>query len=279
MKITVLGASGFIGSHLVNHLAESSVEVYAPARGERDLSGRSLGHVVYCIGVTSDFRRRVFDTVQAHVCYLLYALEQFKFDSFLYLSSTRVYQGNISTEEVSTLNVNPTQKGDVYNLSKLMGEALCLSIDNQSVRIVRLSNVYGQDFHSSNFFSSVLQDAIDKHTLMLQSSLDSEKDYIYIGDVVSILPQIVLQGKKRIYNIASGRNISHRALINQLRRRIELTVSVAKDAKVVQFPPISIRRIQQEFHFIPTKLEKVIDQLIYSYQHQKGNHDKNRSST
>src|SRR5437868_14664917 len=88
--ITVLGASGFIGSHIVRELEQRGEKYYAPAKVET-IWDKDLGNIIYCIGLTADFRTRPFDTVEAHVCKLNELLKRGRFDSLLYLSSTRVY--------------------------------------------------------------------------------------------------------------------------------------------------------------------------------------------
>src|SRR6476659_903845 len=95
-RFTVLGAGGLIGSRLATSLARAGHEVFAPPR-DHELNGEPLGHVIYAIGVTADFRTRPFDTVAAHVCQLQKVLSEGHFDSLLYLSSTRVYQGHTGT--------------------------------------------------------------------------------------------------------------------------------------------------------------------------------------
>jgi len=115
--ITVLGSSGFIGSHLVNKLRELNVSYYCPSR-EEDLTKKNLGDVIYCIGLTADFRSRPFDTVTAHVCKLLTILQECRFDSLLYLSSTRLYMyESILTraKEESGIITNSMRVSDLYN--------------------------------------------------------------------------------------------------------------------------------------------------------------------
>ncbi len=93
---TVLGATGYIGSRLVAHLQAQGHTVWAPARGDAEVFTRPLGHVMYCVGLTADFRTRPFDTVDAHVGLLAEVLRRAQFESLLYLSSTRVYMGAAS---------------------------------------------------------------------------------------------------------------------------------------------------------------------------------------
>src|SRR5712691_7197034 len=140
--ITVLGASGFIGSHLVARLQELNLQCFAPER-DQELGGKSLGHIVYCIGLTADFRQKPFETVDAHVSTLLKIVRQCEFDSLLYLSSARLYRGQETIAgEDDPVRVNPLQNDDIYNISKLMGESLSLDC-GRPARVARLSAVYG----------------------------------------------------------------------------------------------------------------------------------------
>jgi nucleoside-diphosphate-sugar epimerase len=159
------------------------------------LPKKDLGHIIYCIGVTADFRTRPFDTVDAHVCKLLDILKNHDFESLTYLSSTRIYQS--SSEpccEENTIQVNPLDFNDLYNISKIMGEAVCFA-SGTKVRVVRLSNVYGGDYNSDNFLSSITRDAILKRKIILNTSLESEKDYISIHDVTDLLLKIAQNGR------------------------------------------------------------------------------------
>ena len=76
MRFTVLGASGYIGRHLVPHLRALGAEVWAPAKGELTGLDQPLGHVIYAVGLTAGFRTRPYDTVQAHVGWLAQLLQR-----------------------------------------------------------------------------------------------------------------------------------------------------------------------------------------------------------
>lgn len=250
-RFTVLGASGAIGSRLVKTLRASGHDVLAPARGDSAWQTQALGHVIYAIGITADFRSRALDTVEAHVCALAPLLRNAQFDSFLYLSSTRVYGGQPMGAEDVALNVNPHDPSDLYNLSKLMGESLCLGSGRSGVRVARLSNVVGaNDVDSANFLPSLLRDARAGH-MTLRTDLASAKDYIHIDDVLQLLPRIAVQGQQAMYNVASGQQITHREWVDHLVAITGCTVQVLANAPVACFAPVDVSRIQTEFGFEP----------------------------
>ena len=239
MKATVLGASGFIGRHLARTLAEQGHDVATPARGD-DVFQRPLNHVWYCIGLTADFRQRPLDTVDAHVCLLRRILEHAEYDSLIYLSSTRVYAGSASAEETQALTVCPGSPDHLYNLSKLMGENLTLAAGRNS-RVARLSNVLGPDMGLDNFVGSVLDEAARTGSVRFRTALESNKDYVWIDDVVAGLIALAGAGAAPITNLAGGRNVTHAELADWLRAR-NVSVSVEADAPTSTFPTIAIDR-------------------------------------
>ncbi|HEX6046286.1 MAG TPA: NAD(P)-dependent oxidoreductase [Pyrinomonadaceae bacterium] len=258
--ITVLGASGFIGSRLVERLAALGREHLAVRRDDAIPSG-PLGTVVYCIGLTADYRSRTFDTIEAHVCKLLEVVRESDFESLLYLSSTRLYGGSESTSEETLIRVSPL---DVYNASKIAGESLVLNC-GRPARVVRISNVYGNDFDSHNFLSTIINDAITQQKVVLQTSAESAKDYISVDRVVDGLVAIATRGKERIYNLASGVNVSNDELTEALRRLTGCTIEYAPSAPLATFPPINIDRVRAEFDLPTSNVLDDLPQLLDAY--------------
>jgi nucleoside-diphosphate-sugar epimerase len=268
-SFTVLGARGFIGSQLVAHLEALGATCRTPAREDRSAWEAGLGHVICCAGITADFRSRLFDTVRAHVSLPLEVLERARFDSFLYLSSTRVYGHLDRACETATLRVDPSNPDGIYDVSKLMGEALCLATDARTVRVARLSNVYGPDWASSNFLPSLVRDAVDRGRIVLRTALGSAKDYVSVDDVVRLLPQIALSGRHRVYNVASGVNTPHSVLVERLAGLTGSSVSVEAGAPIVRSPVIEVDRIRAEFPFAPAPVVDALEGLVTGYRRQR----------
>lgn len=265
--ITVLGASGFIGSQLVSRLASDGVDCQAIGRNDVVPKG-NLGHVIYCVGVTADFRSRLLDTVEAHVCCLHDLVSNHKFESLLYLSSTRVYAGAETAGEEQPLRVGPQNADDVYNISKAMGESLTLNCGHNT-RVARVSNVYGPDFASQNFLASVLKEAVVERKVVLLTARDSAKDYISVTDVVNGVLQIATRGRERIYNLASGTNVSHQELADRLRPLARCEIEFAPDAQTVRFPQINIERMRNEFDFAPASILDDLASLVGLYERNR----------
>lgn len=269
MKFTLLGAGGFVGKRLLAYLQSLGHQVLAPARNAPLNDACHKAHVIYSIGLTADFRRRPFDTIEAHVSLASRLLKECEPASFLYLSSTRVYAGGTETHEITPLQVSPSNPSDLYNLSKLAGEAICLSSGGPNVRIARLSNVVGPEATTSESFIGDLCREATAGRIMLQTSATSSKDYIWIDDAVKLLHQIAQSGEESIYNIASGRQTSNSEWAIRLSEHTGCRVDVMPDAPTVTFPPINIDRIRREFSFEPECLLDKVPEMLSAVAESK----------
>ncbi len=246
---TILGAGGRIGQALVAHLsATATVQAIDRAALPGFLtSGQDVGHVISCIGLTGDFRTRTLDTAESHVGLTARVLARGRFRSFLYLSSTRVYANAATTREDAALTVTPANASDLYNLTKLAGEALCLSDPGPTVRVARLSNVTHARPDPDTFLGQLIREGQETGRVMLRQDARSAKDYIACADVVALLPRIASDGRQRLYNVAAGHNVSHATIAALLRAHRGWTVDFAPDAPLVHFPTIDVSRLMGEF--------------------------------
>jgi nucleoside-diphosphate-sugar epimerase len=265
MKFTIIGQDGFIGKSLVKHLRNKGIECNTLDLRTDKITNASYGHVIYAIGVPN-FKERPFDAIDAHVCTLMRFLKEATFDSFLYLSATHVYFRASSTIEDNPITIDPSDFNELYIISKLMGEAICFASNKPNVRIARPSNVTGKNFFSNLFIPSIIRDAVDRKKIILHSTLDSEKDYIHIDDVIKILIKISLNGKHKIYNIARGQNTKTKDIVEEISRVTGCQVEVMLDSKEYSFPVISTDRVKSEFEFNPRSIISDLEDIIESYK-------------
>ena len=248
--ITILGAGGWIGSELVSNLAKQGWWVNAVDRPSLEswISGQQKhGPVIYAIGLTADFRERPFDTVEAHVGILSKVLQRKNLTDLVFLSSTRVYWRSGDTSETTALPCLSSDPSDLYNLSKLLGEALVLQDPRPGMRVVRLSNVVGPRQPPSTFLGALIVEAEKTGSVTIRQSPSTSKDYVGLDDVVRLLPQIAEHGKERLYNLGSGSNSSHSDVAAWLERK-GIKVSFASSSEpAVSFPSLSIDRLRAEF--------------------------------
>jgi nucleoside-diphosphate-sugar epimerase len=263
-KFTVLGADGFIGSHVSKYLRSEGFELSAPTRGElqeKRFRTSPLGHVISCLGVTQDFRIRLLDTMTAHVSAHVEVIENCEFESITYLSSTRLYRNpNKLALESDAIAIRPGAADEVYNASKVAGEAVILAATKGRGRVVRLSNVYGPG-QTNTFLAEVLSAVIRTGAVTLKTSLGSAKDYISVLNVVQLLPRVAVSGHG-IYNVASGVNTTNGELLREIARHLPCDATVEESAGTVVFPRISIERAVTEFGFVPSSVLEDLPSML-----------------
>ena len=248
--ITVLGAGGWIGAALVEDLRRQGCAVLPVGRSDLNSwldSGGDFGPVIYSIGLTADFREHPHATAEAHVGLLSKVLQHPGLSQLLLLSSTRVYSRSKTTDETAPLPCLSSDASDLYNLSKLMGEALVLQDPRPGLKVVRISNVVGPGQPVSTFVGSLLEEAGKSGEVSIQQPASMAKDYVALQDVVRLLPQIAVHGRQRLYNLGSGMNTTHQEVAAWLQLQ-GVTVRFASQASpCLRFPELSIHRLSAEF--------------------------------
>ena len=263
---TVFGADGFVGRRLVQRLRNDGHQVQVVGRGDRlETFFPDLGNVMYCVGVTgSRFKTEQFRVIDAHISSMARVLEHGKYSSFLYMSSARTYEESLdNTAESTRFRVNPSNISDFYNLSKLMGESLILNSGISKARIVRVS--YAVD---------IAEDSTDNLTEFIRAARlgavnftahpDSTKDYVVMGDVLDVMPQVALSGVSPLYNLASGVNISTREIGALLEEEYGCSVTYLAEEPLRSPTQIDISLLRSEFSFKPQSVLDYARQVMRS---------------
>ena len=258
----VIGAAGFVGRALVRRLRDNGRNVIEVNRG--DPLPRVAGDVYQCAGLTADFRARPYDTVVAHVSLVNELLSRCDFSSLTYLSSTRVYQKVSSGREDASLSVDPNDPSDLYNLSKLTGEAACLTDSRETVRVARLSNVFGPNGGSANFLDSVLLEAQRDGRAIIRSGAAAAKDYVALSDVIAALVRFPSHAKSRLINVASGVNTTNAQIATLIEGALGTPVTFASDDPGTRFPIIEIARMTSELGIAPRPFQTAFTEWINS---------------
>lgn len=262
---TIFGSNGFIGSELMKYLKEQDSKVYVPKRNQKKFK-KNLGNVIYCVGSDNwkKFPEQGFESNLGHLKEILF---NNKFKSFLFLSSTRIYVNNKSTKENSFIKINSSNQNDFYNLLKLTSESICLNTNKQNIKIIRLSNVLGNNFDSPLVFPSLVRDAIKKNEITLFINKNSTKDYIHINDVINLIFKIIKFGKKKIYNLASGKNITLLKIAKLIQKQTMCKIKFKNQFTLIEEPKININSIKKEFKFKPKEnIKQQIENIIENFK-------------
>ena len=259
---SLIGGSGFLGRSLNNVLKLSGHEVRVIERNKFPDVSKNCGNVIYCAGVTRDFKLRSRDIIESHVCYLSTVLRTISCDSFLYLSSARIYENYPTTNEETKIFCDPFGISNFYNLSKLFGESVVMNSSVRAPKVARLS--YVVDGISDQFFGPLIGSA-KSGVIYLKGHADTEKDFLLLDDASEILTKISLDGNSEIYNVASGCNLSFKKLGSMLENYLKCGVVFEHGWQKRSPAPIEIKKISDKFNFQPrsvvSELEKVFGKI------------------
>jgi UDP-glucose 4-epimerase len=260
-----VGAAGFVGARLTKRLRAEGWDVYAPRKGDPELLSRDLDVVFYCAGLTADYDRRPFDTVEAHAGLVSALIQAGRFERFVYCSSTRLYDGQRKAEihEAEALVIDPADPRRVYDLSKALGENLTLARSGGRGAVARLSNVYDWGDASPGFLSEWLIAARRNRELTLQSSPNIARDYIHLDDAVAALMAIAEQGHG-IYNVAAGRLTTNAEICRSFEAR-GYGVRFSGDANPPPPPSVSVARLAG-LGVVARSVEDVVDAYLESLE-------------
>lgn len=253
VKFLVTGATGFIGSHLVDKLIREGANVkiltrdveYARRyryRGRLEivkgdiLTPSSLKFeddidVVFHLAavVPGSMQRRVetkdiFNTNVVGTFNLLNNLLNHDLEIF-YVSTAAVYG---DPEYLPINEQHPTNPKNIYATSKLLGEVLTMGygrIYGFPVGILRLSNVYGPRQKMKALVPILINKALKGKPLILEDPKAS-LDLIYVKDVISAFIRVFQMGCQGIFNIASGYAVKTICIVKKIVNTINPNIPI-----------------------------------------------------
>lgn len=246
-SILITGASGLIGSYLINYLkylnktSNLNITIYAMSRNKKKLTEKfgddsnihyveqdlneplKFTHKVdYIIHAASNahplaYSKDPVGTMKTNLFGTMNLLEYAKFigAKFLYISTGEIYGNNVDhafTEE--DLGIVDTKLArSCYPESKRAAETLCMAYNSQydvKVNVARLCYVYGATITDTNSRADAqfLRKALKQEDIVMKSSGAQRRTYCYVADCVSGLLTILLSGTDgEVYNIANPDSI------------------------------------------------------------------------
>ncbi len=241
---TIFGHTGFIGSHLKKKL--SNQNLILPKRGQIKIK-KFLGNIIYCIG-SDNWMNEHYDSYMANIGLIPEIINKNNFKSFTFLSTTRIYKKSINTSENSSFQINPNFKDDYYNIKKICAESFLLS-QKKKIKIIRLSNIYGENFSSPLVLPNFINSAILKGKINITINKNSKKDFLSINDALDLIYKICTKGRGEIYNLASGKMISLIQIAKKIQRITGCKITLKNQKIIIKEPNINISKLKKEFKF------------------------------
>jgi nucleoside-diphosphate-sugar epimerase len=264
---TIFG-QGFVGNNIIQFLKKKKYKVFVPKKGKYKFN-KNLYNIIYCIG-SDNWIKDPSGSYEANLGIVPKIIFNNKYTSFTFISSTRVYlgHGKKKTNEKSSVHINPNIRNFYFNSLKLTAESLCLSLPNKKIKVVRISNLFGDNFTNQIYLlPTLIRNSTKNKKINILINKKSSKDFIHIHEALDVLIKIIKKGKYRLYNIASGKNIELSKISQKIKKITSCKVDYKNQNKLIKEPIIDISRIKKEFNFKAKKdLINSLDQLITNYK-------------
>lgn len=249
-SILVTGASGFIGSFLVEGALERGFQAWAGVRASssraylqderiqfieldlahpeqlrsqlnhhRELYGR-FDYIVHCAGVTKCADKRDFDRVNyEQTCRFIETLRGLDMvpERFILISTLSVF-GPIHEESYEPITEQDTpQPNTAYGKSKLKAEQYLQQLSDFPYVIFRPTGVYGP--REKDYF--LMAQSIQRHVDVAAGFYRQDLTFVYVKDIVQAVFKSIERGVKcRSYFLADGNVYESRTFSDLIRAEL-----------------------------------------------------------
>ena len=290
----ILGGSGFIGSHLVEHLLRRGDSVISLARRPGNPGGRGVGS-----HLTIDVRRQ-FEEVRSliasrrptHIINLIggrgdssleYALFSYRLARGLAENRVRarlVLVGSAAEYGFPAFlpvdETHPLRPISDYGFTKAVQSWTARAIHDECglpILVARLFNVTGPRQHREFLVGSAVAQAVDmlmgtRHKADV-GNVDSVRDFIDVRDVATALERIATRGRAgEAYNVCGGQPVLIRDVLHKVGELCGISrdfYATVPDLCREEVPVIygSNQKIAQDTGWMPTiDLDRTIQEMI-----------------
>jgi UDP-glucose 4-epimerase len=224
-RLVVLGATGFVGSHVVERASAAGWEVVALASRDVDLAdpdgslalaavlkdGDTVVHAAAVVPTksASDVSRNLLMT-QA----LVDALAGITVAQLVVVSSDAVYGSESGVVDETSAGAPDS----LHGVMSLAREMVCADVSTPVLTVVRPAAIYGHgDTHNSYGPNRFARQALDSGEITVFGAGEATRDHVAIGDVADVIVRSVATRQAGIVNVASGESISFSDLAGLVR--------------------------------------------------------------
>ena len=245
-KILITGASGFIGSFIVEEALRQGMETWAAVRKsssrqylqdqrihfielnlsseedlKKQLAGHSFDYIIHAAGVTKCLRQEDFFRINTegtkHLVLALIAL-QMPIKRFVDISSLSVYGPVREQQPYEEIRESDTpQPNTAYGKSKLEAEHFLDTLHDFPYVVLRPTGVYGP--RERDYF--MMAKSIRQHIDFAVGFQQQDLTFVYVLDVVQAIFLALERGKTgRKYFLSDGQVYSSRAFSDLIREEL-----------------------------------------------------------
>lgn len=177
---------------------------------------------------------------------------------FLFISSSEIYNGlenpPYSEEQIGTSNTTDFRAS--YIEGKRCGEAICNVYRSQGIEAfsARLALAYGPGTKVGDrrVINSFIERAINEGQITLLDDGKAHRTYCYISDAIEIIWNILISGKKPIYNVGGHSRITIGRLAEKIGNILNVPVRYPETFNRVVGAPsdvyLNMKLVEEEFN-------------------------------
>ncbi len=254
--ILVIGGAGFIGSHLseaflnlghrvivIDNFSTSAIKKIGKTlkiyktdieniNKVRKIFKKEKPDIVYHLAGAINLRRQITDPLFINSLnflertkIILDCCKENKVKKFIFLSSGGAIYDNAKI--IPTPENYPAHPTSLYGLANLMIEEYIKLYDKEhrlDYTILRLSNVYGPRQWKTGIIPSIIIKLLKKEKPIIYGDGNQSIDFVYINDVISACILTISKGKKEIYNVGSGKDVSINKIFSMIKEILNLKI-------------------------------------------------------
>lgn len=304
-NILVTGGAGFIGSHLVERLAEFSSNIIVTYRS---ISPRSyfflnrLNHKVTLVHCDKKDFKRILDVITKYEIDYIFHLAAQPIVTTAFYNPRETFEtnvmGTVNILEAARLygqvkGIVVTSSDKAYGKIKRASEKTPISGDHPyetskasadlvsstyfktyslPITITRFGNVYGEgDINFSRIVPGLMKSLVLKKRLELRSDGTFVRDYVYVKDVVDGLILLISNIKSvqgEVFNLSSWQNFSVVDLIKVIERALKMKVNYkVKNTSIneISHQSINFSKIKRTLGWQPKRTLEKTSQDIFEW--------------
>ena len=248
-KILITGATGFVGSHLLQMALAQNREVICPVRSKNrttDLGANQISSidsktdwqahlnnvhtVIHCAARVHVMNETVADPLAAFREVNLHGSVRLAeqaaaagVSQFIYLSSVKV-NGEMTLEGSAFTEKDAPQASDAYGISKQEAEAALLELGQRTgmaITIIRPPLVYGKGV-AANFLSLLIW--VKKQVPLPLGSIHNQRSFVFVKNLCDFILHCVQNSLayNQIFLISDGKDLSTTELLQASAKALEV---------------------------------------------------------
>lgn len=249
-KILITGATGFVGSHLLQMALAQNREVICPIRASKNATSHSRASQIQNIDRQTDWQPHLNNVhTVIHCAARVHVMNETATDpltafrevnlhgslrlaeqaaaagvrQFIYLSSVKV-NGEMTIDGQAFSENDPPLASDPYGISKQEAEAALLELGQRSgmaITIIRPPLVYGKGV-AANFLSLLIW--VKKQIPLPLGSIHNQRSFVFVKNLCDFILHCVQDPRafNQIFLVSDGRDLSTTELLQEAAKALEV---------------------------------------------------------